>query len=588
MLLIYEGILTVPLDGEVGARLNGGQLQLGMSKDNDQPVQTLSTLTRKSSAKLIEAPYFDGEASAGLRLGGSLDVDFFALGVYIANAAMDVVGNINTQLITTSPLSYGTQNLGDPWQWTGSACLNTQIGAGAILSARIALGYELDAPFWNKPSEGSFTYDGQWPSEEEIIIPGWHGFYNKSWYTAFAKVTCFPSSGNGSQDTDGDGLSDLEEYNLHANPNKLDTDGDGFSDKEEADAGTDPLDPASKPVINCTPPQYQLGNSCVTPSVTNVSPLSGTIGQSAAITVTGTDLPLTLVLSIDGQTTGCTAAGHTPTQADFDCPLDAPGAWDLAIQSDTSANGGVPITSNFTTFTVTGGNTSVGTSPLNDTGITLCGDYAVGGSGIHNNDLACGVADAQGDPIPPGQDALHGRDATHNDDSDGHAGFSFTKLDGNGNPLPSDAAQWDCVRDNVTGLIWEAKTDDNGLHDKNWTYTWFEPDNSKNGGKAGTQNGGSCAGSACDTYSYVQAVNAQGWCGANDWRMPRRQELLSIADLHRVPAIDVSYFISTADLWSATPSHNGDFAWFVIFSDGSAYQWHKSNSVFVRLVRVGQ
>ena len=56
------------------------------------------------------------------------------------------------------------------------------------------------------------------------------------------------------------------------------------------------------------------------------------------------------------------------------------------------------------------------TGKLNDTGITACGDAS-------NNNLDCPVNDYHG------QDAEYGRDATHNDDSDGHAGFSFTKLD---------------------------------------------------------------------------------------------------------------------------------------------------------------
>ena len=85
----------------------------------------------------------------------------------------------------------------------------------------------------------------------------------------------------------------------------------------------------------------------------------------------------------------------------------------------------------------------------------------------------------------PGQDASHGRDATQDNDADGHAGFSFTKLDANGKALAASAATWSCVRDNVTGLIWEAKTDDGGLRDKDWTYTWYNPDPATNGGSAG-------------------------------------------------------------------------------------------------------
>lgn len=44
-------------------------------------------------------------------------------------------------------------------------------------------------------------------------------------------------------DTDGDGLTDIEEGGIGTDPTKPDTDGDGLTDKEEVDTGTDPLDP---------------------------------------------------------------------------------------------------------------------------------------------------------------------------------------------------------------------------------------------------------------------------------------------------------------------------------------------------------
>lgn len=202
------------------------------------------------------------------------------------------------------------------------------------------------------------------------------------------------------------------------------------------------------------------------------------------------------------------------------------------------------------------------TGKINDTGITLCGDYAYGGSDNHNNNVNCGLqTDADGDQIPPGQDATFGRDVTHNDDSDGPAGFSYTKIDSSGRALPASATEWSCVKDNVTGLIWEIKTRDRGLHHKDWSYSWYDPDSTKNAGNAGFQDGGDCSGSRCDTSGYVAAVNAVGWCGAKDWRMPDIKELMSLlAWDHNYPALNTNYFPDNESdgsyrrHWSETPS----------------------------------
>ena len=49
-------------------------------------------------------------------------------------------------------------------------------------------------------------------------------------------------------DSDNDGLSDAEEVVEHGtDPHDPDTDNDGYADGEEVAAGTDPLDPHSKP-----------------------------------------------------------------------------------------------------------------------------------------------------------------------------------------------------------------------------------------------------------------------------------------------------------------------------------------------------
>jgi len=207
-------------------------------------------------------------------------------------------------------------------------------------------------------------------------------------------------------------------------------------------------------------------------------------------------------------------------------------------------------------------------SPLNDTGITWGGNYPSG----NNTTCTSNIAGAQ--------DCNQGRDATHNDNSDGYAGFSFTKLDGNGNDLPASATQWSCVRDNVTGLVWEVKTDDGGIHDKDNMYRW--------GGKT-------TLGSGYGTYfsdwdPLVDGSNNEGFCGYNDWRVPTRQELHGIVHYGVVdPAIDTNYFPNTpaASFWSASSGY-ANLAWQVGFSNGGSNSHERFAKYRVRLVRSEQ
>lgn len=219
---------------------------------------------------------------------------------------------------------------------------------------------------------------------------------------------------------------------------------------------------------------------------------------------------------------------------------------------------------------------ALATGGLNDTGIDTCSNET-------KNKLLCSVANY------PGQDAEVGRDKTHTNDNDGHAGFSFTKISSTGAALSNDAKTWNCVRDNVTGLVWEIKTSDKGLHDKSWVYSWYEPDAHKNGSYRGFKNGGSCkSAEICDTYAYVAAVNKIGWCGFKNWRMPNKEELRSLVSYDRVdPAIDSAYFPNTkGDFWSSTTGATANKgAWLINFSDSNDKWWFKGGRHQVRLVR---
>jgi hypothetical protein len=76
---------------------------------------------------------------------------------------------------------------------------------------------------------------------------------------------------------------------------------------------------------------------------------------------------------------------------------------------------------------------------LNDTGVTQCAN-------LTQNNQACPQAGF------PSQDADTGRNAQAglSKAGGGSAGFDFTKLDNNGNPLDASTTSWDCVRDNCS------------------------------------------------------------------------------------------------------------------------------------------
>ncbi len=336
------------------------------------------------------------------------------------------------------------------------------------------------------------------------------------------------------------------------------------------------------------------------------------VGEAAgnvSITVTRTNGTLGAV-SVDVATSGNTATAdvdYTTTSATVN----------FADGDSTAQTINIPITNDpdpesSETFTVTlsnvTGGASIGTqstsivtildddnptatgSVLNDTGVTTCSDATANG-------LACNDATAGTDQFP-GQDAEHGRDVIDNDDGDGRAGFSFTKLDSNGVPLADQTADyattpWDCVRDNVTGLIWEVKTNDDGLRDKDWNYSWYRSGGITAFSGPGAINGGTCVDdSNCDTEKYVTEVNVSGMCGANDWRLPSRHELFSLVDFGATatPLIDTQFFPNSISsmYWTSSESTESGGSAFIDFTGNPSGSAIRNIEMSVRLVRGGE
>lgn len=189
----------------------------------------------------------------------------------------------------------------------------------------------------------------------------------------------------------------------------------------------------------------------------------------------------------------------------------------------------------------------------------------------------------------------------------GAFGFDFTRLNQNGDEIDQATTDWHCVRDNITGLIWENKRDLVGdLHDAEQLFTWYAE--GENGGFAGDLNANSSAcnlnAQNCNTQAFVDAVNAQGLCGFFDWRLPSHDELLSLVHFGKTqpPLIESEYFpylgLSNTDplLWYWTDAPNVDgvsesgaqHAWAIDFNSGVDNFINKSTQARVKLVRAGR
>ena len=125
------------------------------------------------------------------------------------------------------------------------------------------------------------------------------------------------------------------------------------------------------------------------------------------------------------------------------------------------------------------------------------------------------------------------------------------------------------VQDNVTGLIWEVKTDDGSIHDKDTTYTWSD---------------------ASDVF--IAQLNDDVFGGYSDWRLPTIEELSTIVDAEpSLLAIDTGYFPNTVSnsYWSSSSlAGYPNAAWSVGFGSGGVSSLSKSSNNRVRAVRGGQ
>jgi len=232
----------------------------------------------------------------------------------------------------------------------------------------------------------------------------------------------------------------------------------------------------------------------------------------------------------------------------------------------------------------------------NDSGMTECFDEL--------QKIACNSTDF------PGQDADLGRDsvAQHLDKIGiGSSGFDFTKLDEFADELPDNSSDFSCVRDNITGLIWEVKQENTGtipntqLREGQNNYTWSYSGEG-NGGVEGTKGAANstCPSNVdCGLETYVSEVNATNYCGGNNWRVPSYNELMGLMDLSQqgqthllnteiFPNIPEQSALNHLRYWTLETSADGQslsFAWILDMQTGNDLAYPKSNTGYLRLVR---
>lgn len=98
----------------------------------------------------------------------------------------------------------------------------------------------------------------------------------------------------------------------------------------------------------------------------------------------------------------------------------------------------------------------------------------------------------------------------------------FVKLDSQGQELPPGAEQWAMVRDKATGLVWEVKTTDGSMHDRDKTFDW-----------EGAHQ------------TFLAELNSTKFGGFSDWRFPTTDELRTIRVKGAEPFINQDFFPNT-------------------------------------------
>jgi hypothetical protein len=233
---------------------------------------------------------------------------------------------------------------------------------------------------------------------------------------------------------------------------------------------------------------------------------------------------------------------------------------------------------------------------INDTGVGEC----------YNNTqrINCDSGDF------PEQDAELGRDSFANNldkVGKGNLAFDYTKLNEFADEVADTSDDFSCVRDNVTGLVWEIKlaeeddVPDTETRAANNHYTWYinTDGTAKVGSTAGEENTTCPSDTDCGLQTYVDEVNAMDFCGGTNWRVPTYNELMGLLDYGKQGQdvlLDDAYFPNTPAYsnlehlryWTSQTAADGTSlsqAYIIDMSNGNDLAYPKENTAYVRLVR---
>ena len=208
----------------------------------------------------------------------------------------------------------------------------------------------------------------------------------------------------------------------------------------------------------------------------------------------------------------------------------------------------------------------------------------------------------------PEQDAELGRDSYANrldKVGKGNLAFDYTKLNQFADEVGDDSSDFTCIRDNVTGLVWEVKTESSGvlpntsLREGQNHYFWDLGDTTFT--DTSTANSTCPDDTSCGVQSYINEVNSLDFCGGTNWRLPTYNELLGLIDYGKQGQrvlIDESFFpyipqsgdIKNVDLpyWTSQTAADGTSlsqAYIIDMSNGNDLAYPKEKLAYVRLVR---